>query len=73
MLEKLDLIFRLARDCNFILKRIELRGESRHISSVPSDDVREPEVVDEPEPEIVYELEPEVDEPDQEPEVEVSY
>jgi len=63
MLEKLDLILRLARDCNFTLKRIESLGESRHISSVPSDDVREPEVIEkaepEPEPKIVDETDPE--------------
>jgi len=40
MLEKLDLILELARVCNFTLKRIESRGESRHINNVPSDDVR---------------------------------
>ena len=41
MLEKLDLILRLAWDCNFTLKRIESRDESRHINSIPSDDVRD--------------------------------
>jgi len=75
MLEKLDFILILVRDCNFTLKRIVSRGESRLISSVPSGDVRESEVdeteaeseiVDEPEPD------PEVDEPP-ELEVEVSY
>ena len=73
MLEKLDLIFRLARDCNSTLKRIQSRGQSRHTSSVPSDDVRESEVIDdvesEPESEIVDEPESEsdpevIDEPD---------
>ena len=59
------------------LKRIESRGESRHISSVPSHDVRELEIVDEPEPEpeIVDEPEPDpqaVDEPDPKPEVKES-
>ena len=67
MLEKLDLILRLDRDCNSILKRIESRG----IGSVPSDDVRESEVVEvEPEPKIVDEVEPYpevVDEPNPEP------
>ena len=76
MLEKLYLILRLARDCNFTLKRIESRGESRHISMIPSDDVRESEVVDEaePKPKIVDESELEsdpkvVDESDPESEV----
>jgi len=56
MLEK-NLILRLAWDCNFTLKRIESRGESRHINSVHSDDVKEPEVIGEaePEPEIIDE------------------
>ena len=40
MLEKLDLILRLARDCNSTLKRIESRGNTRHIKSIPSDDVK---------------------------------
>ena len=58
MLEKLDLILRLARDCNSILKRIELLDESRHINSVPSDDVKEQDEVEpELEPEIVDESE----------------
>ena len=73
MLEKLDLILKLAQDCNSTLKRIESRGENRHINSVPSDDAREPEVVEaepEPELEIVDELGPE---PDPEPEMKVSY
>ena len=63
---KLDLILNLARDCNSTLKRIESRGENQHISSVPSDDVREQEVIDEaePEPEIV-------DEPVSEPDLKV--
>ena len=75
MLEKLDLIFRLSRDCNAALRRIESRGKSRHINSVPSDDAREPEVVEaEPELEIVDEPEPdlEVDEPDPKLEVKES-
>ena len=49
MLETLYLILRLARDCNSTLKRIESRGEGRHISSISSDDGREPEVIDETE------------------------
>jgi len=60
MMEKLDLILRLARDCNFTLKRIESRSESRHINNVPSDDAREPKIVGElePEPETVDEPKP---------------
>jgi len=46
MLEKLDLILGLNRDCNFTLKRIESRGESWNINSVPSDDVRGLKVVE---------------------------
>jgi len=59
MLEKFDLTLRLAQNCNSTLKRIKSRGESWHISSVPSD-VNEIE----PEPEIVDKLKPkpEVDE-----------
>jgi len=49
MLETLYLILRLTRDCNFTLKRIESRGEGRHISGISSDDGREPEVIDETE------------------------
>ena len=71
MLEKLDLILRLALDCNSALERINSRDESRHINSVSSDDVREAKVVDEAEPEpelkIIDKQEPEpeaVDEPD---------
>ena len=45
MLEKLDLILILAQDCNFTLKMIESRCESRHISSIPSDNVRDSRVV----------------------------
>ena len=52
MLEKLNLILRLAPDYNSTLKKIESRGESWYISSIPSD-VGEaepkPEIVDEPE------------------------
>jgi len=36
-----DLILGLARDCNFTLKRIAPRSESRHINSVPSNDIRD--------------------------------
>ena len=55
MLEKLDLVLKLARGCNSTLKRIESRGKSRHISSVPSDiDEAKPE----PEPKITDETEP---------------
>ena len=32
MLEKLDLILGVSRDCNFTLKRIESRDESLHIN-----------------------------------------
>jgi len=32
MLEKLDIILKLARDCNSTLKRIESQGKSQHIS-----------------------------------------
>ena len=46
VLEKLDFILGLVRDCNYILKRIESRGKSRHINSVLSDDVGESKVVD---------------------------
>jgi len=46
MLEKLDLIIRLARDCNSTSKRIESGGESRHINNIPSDDVRYSRVVE---------------------------
>ena len=46
MLEKLDLIFGLPRDCNCTLKMIESRGESWHINNVPSDDVRYSRVVE---------------------------
>jgi len=45
MLEKLDLILVLARDCDSTLKRIESRGESWHINNVPSDDVRDSRVI----------------------------
>ena len=79
MLEKLDLILRLVRDCNATLKRIKSQGESQHINSVSSDNVRELEVeaTSEPELEIIDEPEPEpepylkvVDESDPEPEME---
>ena len=78
MLEKLDIILRLARDFNATLKRIELRDENRHINSVPSDDAREPKVVVKAEPELEQELEiVDESEPDlevvDEPEVEVFY
>jgi len=46
MLAKLDLILGLARDCNSTLKRIQSQGESGHINSVPSDDVRNSRVVE---------------------------
>ena len=46
MVEKLDLILRLAHDCNFTLKRIESQDESQHINSIPSDDVRDSRVVE---------------------------
>ena len=46
MLQNLDFILMLARDCNSTLKRIESRGEIRHINSVPSDDVRDSRVVE---------------------------
>ena len=46
MLEKLDFILELARNFNFTLKKIESRGESRHINSIPSDDVRDSRVVE---------------------------
>ena len=79
MLEKLDLILNLIRVCNSTLERIASRGEIRHIDSIPSDGVREPEVVDktkpELEPESLDELEPDlevVDESDPEPKVEES-
>ena len=45
MLDKLDFILRLVRDCNFTLKRIESRRESQRIDSVPSD-VRDLRVVE---------------------------
>jgi len=41
MLDKLDRIIELARDVYFMLKRIESRDKSRHIHSVPSDDVKD--------------------------------
>ena len=41
MLDKLDRILELARDVYFMLKRIESRDKSRHIHSVPSDDVKD--------------------------------
>ena len=41
ILEKLDFILELARNFNFTLKKIKSRGESRHINSVPSDDVKD--------------------------------
>ena len=79
MLEKLDLILSLIRVCNSILERIALRGEIRHIDSIPSDGVREQEVVDKTEPELepesLDELEPDlkvVDESDPEPKVKES-
>jgi len=67
MLEKLDLILKLVRDCNSTLKRIESRGESRHISSILTDDVTESEIIGEPEADSEI-----VDELDSEPEAEES-
>jgi len=45
MLEKLDFIFELARNCNSTLKRIKSQNESRHVNSVPSE-VRDSNVVE---------------------------
>jgi len=75
MLEKLDLILRLVWDCNVTLKRIKSEGESQHINSVSSDNVRELEVEATPEPELEIIDEPEpylkvIDESDPEPEME---
>jgi len=71
MLEKLDIILRLVQDCKSILKRIESQGESWHINSIPSDDVKELEVVDEAETEPEPDSEV-VDAPDPEPKVKES-
>ena len=46
MLEKLDLIFGLAWDCNSTLKRTKVWGKSRYINSVLSDDVKDSGVVE---------------------------
>ena len=61
MLEKLDLILKLARNCNSTLKRVESLDESRHINSISGDDARESEVFYEIEsdPEVIAEHEPE--------------
>ena len=47
MLNKLDRILELVRDCNSTIKRIESRDKSRHINSISSDDVRDSKIVKE--------------------------
>ena len=45
--DKLGCILELVRDCNSTLKRIESRGKSWHINSIPSDDVRDSKIIEE--------------------------
>jgi len=45
MLDKLDRILELVQDVNFTLKRTESQDESRHMNSIPSDDIRDSRVI----------------------------